>query len=440
MKRALFACAAALYLCAAAQGQNPIIRDQYAADPTARVFGGKIYLYASHDIISPVDPGRRWFAMADYHVFASEDLIGWTDLGVILRQEDVPWGKPDGYAMWAPDCVFRNGRYYFFFPDAPAEGTGFRVGVAVSLSPSGPFTPEAGPIEGVEGIDPCVLVDRDGTPYLYWSGNGELRGAKLRDDMTALDSAPARVDGNLPEGFKEGPFVFEKDGRYYLTYPWVQDKTETLAYAMGDSPLGPFEFKGIIMDRHADGCWTNHHSLVEYKGQWYLFYHHNDYSPQFDKNRSARIDKVIFNADGTIQPVTPTLRGVGVTPAREKIQMDRYSAVCPVGTWIDFLDPSDVFAGWYVCLARPSVWVEYGDVDFGSECPSAVVVRVLAAGGGRLAIGEGEGASFVEVDLPQCSDWTEVRASLHQDVRGIRSVRAKLTEGSDVKIDWIRFE
>ena len=110
------------------------------------------------------------------------------------------------------------------------------------------------PIDGINGIDPCVLVDDDGSSYIYWAGMG-LRGARLSDDMMTLASEPVLIDG-MPEGFKEGPFVFKRDGKYYFTFPWVQDKTETLAYAMGDSPLGPFEFKGLIMDQWPDRCLT----------------------------------------------------------------------------------------------------------------------------------------------------------------------------------------
>lgn len=93
--------------------------------------------------------------------------------------------------------------------------------------------------------------------------------AKLKPNMKELASEPIQVQG-LPEGFKEGPYVFKRNGKYYFTFPWVQDKTENLAYAMGDSPMGPFTFKGIIMDESPVGCWTNHHSITEYNGQWYL--------------------------------------------------------------------------------------------------------------------------------------------------------------------------
>lgn len=439
MKRLSISLGLTLLLVASAGAQNPIIRDQFTADPTARVFEGRVYMYPSHDIISPVEPERKWFSMADYHVFSSADLMDWTDHGVILSQENVPWGKPDGYSMWAPDCVYKDGKYYFYYPDAPKTGRGFAVGVATSTSPAGPFVPEKESIKGVMGIDPCVLIDKDGAAYLYWSGMG-LQVARLKDNMLELDGQPRRLDGNLPGGFKEGPFAFERDGRYYLTYPWVQDKTETLAYAMSDNPMGPFEFKGLIMQQSPVGCWTNHHSLVEYQGQWYLFYHHNDYSPQFDKNRSARIDKVTFNADGTIQPVTPTFRGVGVSPARKRIDLDRYSALYPVAASIDFLDPAEPFAGWFVRLERPSVWVRYADVDFTEVSPASVRMRVRSKDGGKLSICIAEDPAFVEVAVPRCMDWTEVNAPLGKAVTGLQTLTTTLEDGGVIDIDWIVFE
>ena len=193
--------------------QNPIIRDQYTADPTARVFNGKMYLYPSHDIVSPVEPEKKWFSMEDYHVFSSENLTDWTDHGVIVTQNKVPWVKRDSYAMWAPDCVEKDGRYYFYFPAAPrGDKKGFGVGVAIADSPEGPFRPMWRPIEGLNGIDPCVLIDpKDGKSYIYWAGMG-MWMARLKDNMMELDSKPEQVK-NLPEGFKEGPFVFERQGK-----------------------------------------------------------------------------------------------------------------------------------------------------------------------------------------------------------------------------------
>ena len=416
-------------------GTNPIITGQFTADPTARVFEGKLYMYPSHDIPSVIThtDGSAWFSMPDYHVFSSEDLTSWTDHGVILRQEDVPWGKPDAYAMWAPDCVFKDGKYYFYFPDAPAGRPGFGIGVAVADRPEGPFTPQAEPIKGVFGIDPCVLVDDDGTSYIYWSGMG-LSGCRLNDNMLELDGRPARLDRALPEGFKEGPFVFKRNGKYYLTYPWVRENTETLAYAMSDSPLGPFEYKGLIMKESPVGCWTNHHSLVEYEGQWYLFYHHNDYSPDFDKNRSARIDRVYFNEDGTIQEVVPTLRGVGPVKATSKVEIDRYSSI--EGARIEYLDSTDLFQGWKTVFSSPGDKVVFNELDFGRKAPEKVSVRVMAPADSRLAITIGE---TVAVNIPALPEWAEVSLPMPFEVKGMQNLEVELVSGTEVEVDWITF-
>lgn len=437
MKRTLLALACAL-AGTALSAQNPVIRDQYTADPTARVFDGKVWLYASHDIISPVEPERKWFCMADYHCFSSEDLVHWTDHGVILDQKDVPWGNPEGYSMWAPDCVERGGKYYFYFPNAPREGRGFAVGVAVADRPDGPFTPQEKSIQGVFGIDPCCLLASDGNAYLYWSGMG-FSGAKLQDDMTELDGAPVRLDTPLPAGgLKEGPFVFEREGKFYLTYPWVQDRTESLVYAMADSPLGPFEYKGKIMEKSLSECWTNHHSFVEYQGQWYLFYHHNDYSPDFDKNRSVRIDKVRFNPDGTIEQVTPTYRGVGVTPASDRIQMDRYSGIYHVAVGIDFLDPAKPFEGWFVRLGRPGTWVRYDEIDFGETSPEAVTFRYRAPENAEVSAPLSDEESLGTFLLPASEDWTEVTLPVTGTATGLRNLKLLVLRGS-ADIDWVSF-
>ena len=421
-----------------ALAQNPIIRDQYTADPTARVFNGKMYVYPSHDIVSPVEPEKKWFSMEDYHVFSSENLTDWTDHGVIVKQNKVPWVKRDSYAMWAPDCVEKSGNYYFYFPAAPrGEKKGFGVGVAIAKSPEGPFQPMWRPIEGLNGIDPCVLIDpKDGKAYIYWAGMG-MWMARLKDNMMELDSKPEQVK-NLPEGFKEGPFVFERQGKYYYTFPWVRDSTETLAYAMGDSPMGPFEFKGVIMDESPVACWTNHHSIVEYKGQWYLFYHHNDYSPEFDKLRSARCDSLFFNADGTIRKVTPTLRGVGVTSARNRIEIDRYSRISG-GAAIEFINPSAPFEGWKTVFPKKGASVEYNRVDFGNDAVCEIVVRAKSASAARIVV-KAEGKVVAVVDIPKTDKWRDVRVKVKESPKGIKDINVALMKGNNVEIDYIGFD
>ncbi len=169
--------------------------------------------------------------------------------------------------MWAPDCIERNGKYYFYFPankkpDGTSQRRGFGIGVAVADKPEGPYTPQAESIEGINGIDPNILIDKDGQAYIYWS-LGNIFVAKLKENMLELDSEP-QIIANLPEkGLKEGPWVFERNGIYYLTFPHVENKIERLEYAIGDNPLGPFKMTGVIMDESPMNCWTNHHSFIE---------------------------------------------------------------------------------------------------------------------------------------------------------------------------------
>ncbi|HJC99240.1 MAG TPA: family 43 glycosylhydrolase [Candidatus Phocaeicola merdavium] len=434
----LFALLAGLGFVVGIQAQNPIITGQFTADPTARVFEGKLYLYPSHDIPSPIERLKEWFCMADYHVFSSENLVDWTDHGMILSQENVPWVDSESYSMWAPDCVYKDGKYYFYFPASPKGKKGFNVGVAIADKPYGPFKPLPEPIKGVGGIDPCVLLDTDGQAYLYWSGRG-LNVAKLKDNMTELASEPVLV-ADVEDGFKEGPFAFKRNGKYYLTYPWVKDKTECLAYAMSDNPMGPFEYKGIIMEQSPTGCWTNHHSLVEYKGQWYLFYHHNDYSPEFDKNRSVRVDSLTFNPDGTIQLVTPTLRGVGITDAGKAIQLDRYSAISQEGASIDYINQANKFDGWKVLFNRKDAWVSYNRVDFGNQEWQKVDARVLSSAGGTLGVYANE-KMIAEIEVPaSVSEWKTLSVPVEVAQAGIQDLRVSLVKGNDVQLDWIRFE
>jgi len=433
-----------------AMAQNPIIRDQFTADPTARVFNGKMYLYPSHDIKAPEGQRQDWFCMEDYHVFSSEDLIDWEDHGVIATHNTIPWVRPNSYAMWAPDCVYKNGKYYFYFPASPNAGRGFSVGVGISDRPEGPFTFEKEPIKGVMGIDPCVLNDDDGESYIYWSGMG-IRGARLKSNMTELADNGQQMEG-LPDGFKEGPYAFKRNGIYYLTFPWVRKEngTETLAYAMSKSPLGPWDFKGIIMAESPTGCWTNHHSITEYKGVWYLFYHHNDYSPSFDKNRSARIDRIYFNSDGTIKEVTPTLRGVGIKKGISRIDLDRYSSVAD-GASVELLDTTNTFLGWSVTLPEKG-WLKYADVDFTGLRPDGyLIANVKANENTELIIKERNAKGKVIAKIPVVcvtegqfrrdfrGRWLTNTTRLEYVPNGVTDLYVECN-GKGVSIDWIEFK
>lgn len=297
---------------------NPIIIDDYSADPTARVFNDTLYVYPSHD-----RHGARSFSMDDYHVYYTTDMREFHHGGMCfdaIRQTQ--WANGEA---WAPDCVARDGKYYFYYPTDKKH-----IGVAVSDSPTGPFTDAIGaPLLSIDTpgvvcnrdfIDPCVLIDDDGQAYLF-VGQNDVCCVKLNPDMISYDHTGGRKDeaGNdtgvyIIDGafeFFEAVWVHKRDGKYYMSYSngSKNGKAPQIAYAMADSPMGPYTYQGVILSPVSSG--TNHHSIVEYKGDWYIFYHNSDLSllrnPGLKKGHGARrcvcVERLEYNPDGTIKPV-----------------------------------------------------------------------------------------------------------------------------------------
>jgi len=194
------------------------------------------------------------------------------------------------------------------------------------------------------------------------------------------------------------------------------------------------------MARSGNECWTNHHSFVEYKGQWYLFYHHNDYSPNFDKNRSVRIDKVRFNPDGTIEQVIPTLRGVGETKATDHIQMDRYSAIYHYGVYVDLLDAENPFEGFYIHFSRGNSWVRYDEINFGETAPTSAVFCFRSNAPSKVSFQTRDEKIVGTFDLPASADWKEVKLPFETALTGVQNIKLIVDEAKDLDVDWISFE
>jgi beta-xylosidase len=285
---------------------NPFITSIYTADPSAHVWSdGRLYVYPSHDM----DPPRGCDLMDRYHVFSTEDMANWRDEGEILRADQVSWGRTEGGFMWAPDCAFKDGKYFFYFPHPSGSSWNetWKIGVAISSHPAGGFT-NAGFITGVGGfsmIDPCVFVDTDGQAFLYYGGGGKCDGGRLKACMTEIDGTMQRMEGLAD--FHEAPWIFRRNGLYYLTYADNNPGANRLHYATSSSPLGPWAHKGIYLT--PTDCDTSHGSVVEYKGQWYAFYHNKSISGQ-GTLRSICVDRLYFNDDGTIREVVQTKTGV----------------------------------------------------------------------------------------------------------------------------------
>ncbi len=286
---------------------NPIITHIRSADPSAEVWeDGQVWIYASFDHDDAVDYSR----MDRYHAFSSYDLVNWTDHGEIFHARDVSWGNPDRGWMFAPDAAFKDGTYYLYFPTLSNEWR-WRIGVATSDRPEGPFKDIGRYIEGPDNIDPTCFMDDDGQAYLMWGGDGQVPMiARLRENMTELAEAPRPIDYGA-DNFGEGGYMHKRGGIYYFSYTCHTCWPYQGYYAMGDSPYGPFEYKGEL-NRNPPGA-QDHHSMVEYHGQWYYFYHVGNYGTDGSLyRRNICIDSLHYNADGTMQEVQQTTVGVGI--------------------------------------------------------------------------------------------------------------------------------
>ena len=288
---------------------NPLVRHIGAADPDVHVWDGVVWMYCSQDRnMKPEVHEHHYDAMDGYHAFSSTDMINWTDHGEILHSRDVSWGK-DGW-MWAPGAARMNGKYYLYYPHKDKEDQ-WRIGIATSDTPEGPFKDIGYPMEGITGIDPKIFIDDDGEAYIY---NNSAIVAKLKpnrielaEEVRKIDYAPREVMENDTMKFLEGSFMHKKDGVYYYSYTNWKNKTYQGYYGMGDNPYGPFEWKGEMAPKPRGA--QDHHSIIEFKGQWYYFYHIaiEEY-PLFkeEQGRIACYDKLFYNEDGSIKMVEHT--------------------------------------------------------------------------------------------------------------------------------------
>ena len=206
--------------------------------------------------------------------------------------------------------------------------------------------------------------------------------------------------------------------------------------------MGPFKMAGVIMDESPVGCWTNHHSILNFKGQWYLFYHSNDLSPKFDKNRSVRIDSLFFNADGTIRKVTPTFRGVGLTDASKQIQIDRYTRISDKGISVSFIDTLNTFAGWKTVFNEKKAWVQYNNVDFGKKKYRSVIVKAISQKGGilQLKLNSIDGPILAKINIPGSKEWKETKVLISGLKQGSQNLFLSSVNNNVVEVDWIKFE
>ena len=272
--------------------------------------------------------------------------------------------------------------------------------------------------------------------------------ARLRPGMKEIDPATIR-DSIVTEAehfFHEGGYLVKRNGTYYFIYAHMgrAGRPTCIGYATSDAPMGPYRYGGVIIDNdHCDpAVWNNHGSIVEYKGQWYLFYHDKDLSPDFDKNRSIKADYLHFNDDGTIQKVIPTHRGVGISSALKEIQIDRYSEISKEGTSIAFIDPNQTRNGWKTSLTAKGAWVRYNRVDFGREKLKSVSVRSASETGGvvDIRVDAVDGPLLAQVNVAAGTDWNVSKSNLSESPSGVHDLVVVLPDTKNVEIDWVRFQ
>lgn len=322
---------------------QPLVKHIYTADPSAHVFNGKIYIYPSHDIDAgdAFDDLGSHFAMEDYYILSMDTPAAEAkDNGRALHVNDVPWAAKQ---MWAPDANEKDGRFYLFFPAKDHAGI-FKIGVAVSDSPVGPFVPQAEAIRNSFSIDPAVYKDDDGSYYMYFGGiwGGQLQRwrtgvfnasqpespvahlpeanepalcakvAKLTNDLLEFAEAPKDViildedgkpllQGDTDRRFFEASWMHKYNGKYYFSYS--TGDTHYLCYAVGGNPYGPFTYEGRILEPVVG--WTSHHSICEFDGKWYLFYHDSSLSKGVTHLRSVKVTELEHDANGKIKTIVP---------------------------------------------------------------------------------------------------------------------------------------
>ena len=353
-------------------GSNPFITSIYTADPAAHVWpDGRLYVYPSHD----VDPPLGANLMDRYHVFSTEDMVHWRDEGEILRSSEIAWSGPPGGFMWAPDCAYANGKYYYYFPH-PSDPTDsdwnntWKIGVATSLSPCRDFTPLTNYIQGVGGfamIDPDVFIDTDGQAYLFYGGGGNCAVAKLNPDMVSINGAVQAVT-NLND-FHEGTWVFKRNNLYYLTYADNNPSDNQLEYAVATKVMGPWTSKGVYL--YSTGCSTSQGSAVQYHGQWYQFYHNQAISDN-GTLRSICVDVLNFDTNGNILPVVQTTNGPPANgPAPDASTNTIIYSVTngTVGNGSVFVNDSAAYDGWCVqdMHISTNTFFQLSDVDGGAS-------------------------------------------------------------------------
>jgi arabinoxylan arabinofuranohydrolase len=372
--------------------QNPIIQNVYTADPAPMVHNDTLFLFTGHDDDKTT---VRGFMMTDYLCFSTTDMVNWTQHAPVFNVDSLGWAKP--LNANAAQAIYRNGKYYFYIsPWSGLADGGDCIAVVTSDSPYGPFKDALGkPLinpsqtkyggHAWEDIDPTVFIDDDGQAYLYW-GNNSLYCVKLNEDMISYSGDIITFDikdqAAFGSDYEEAPWFFKRNDTYYLFY--AAHIPEAIYYATSTSPVGPWKYGGVIMKGMAQGCNGNHPGVIQYKGQWYLFYFNQDLSGAHDKKRAINVIPFDFNSDGSITELPHSKAGV-VNPAANLNPFIRVEAETMAwGEGIETASTNET--GMYVTDIDNGDYTKVRSVDFGKGSKSFEVSVASASQGGEIEI------------------------------------------------------
>jgi hypothetical protein len=415
--------------------RNPIVEDGLA-DPSVKVFGGRAYVYGTHDFSSS---NGTWVAK-DWHVYSSSDLVTWVDAGVALDDRALAWRRLSDQD-WAADAAFFNNQYYFYFSlgDA-ANQVADAIGVATGSSPAGPFTDALGKAlidrstAPVRGIDPMAFEDADGSRYLIW-GNGGFSLAELNDDMKSFKTSPQPVTIAGAPSVEEGPFIWRRGGKYYLLYSRCgAGCRDSLDYGISDSVNGPYTYRGTIVAHGKQG--NENGSVFELNGQWYVAYH--DLAPT-TYYRKTKLEFIHYTNSGDIPRVDPTVYGVGRYDGRAQIEAENYFDKSPGIAYEDCTDSGEGFA---VTGITSDSWLKFQQVDFGAGA-DAFKARVSAGSGAiEIHLESATGPLIGSCDVPAGDPaWHTVNTQLSETISGVHDVVLVFRADAEQSftINWLRF-
>jgi len=424
-------------------GGNPVIKEG-SADPSIRIFGDRIYIYSSHDF----SPENEFWIMKDWKVYSSGDLVNFKDHGIVLKGEEISWAVDPDHC-WAPDCIKKEGNYYFYFPLSDKEGIWKgKIGVGVSDQPYGPFEDPLGhplvndndkPEEyegGFYNIDPAVFTDTDGRSYLFW-GNGVCFMAELNEDMISFQSEIHIINIENHQGYTEGPFIWKKNGSYYLLYSRSGGTAyDVLDYATSNNILGPYQYRGTIIGHGMKG--NEHGSVFLFKGQWYVAYH--DLFPT-DKYRKTCLEIIHYRDNGEIVPVDPTREGVGWYNASEVIEAENYFEK---SNDLEYKEHNE--KDFHMSSIRNGSWLKFPNVKLSFNYENNFSARVASGSGGgilNVVIDSLDGNVVGELSIGNTGGWKSWRTLKTglDSISGTKDIYLKFkgTEGELLNLDWFQF-